>query len=139
MTFRSPGVWALGNATVTVVDGVCGVAAATCTNEMAVGVTYVNAFGSVALCVSTFVTVTVTTPAACVGVVAVIVVALTTITLVAALPPRLSVAPARKLVPVTVTAVPPVVGPDTGATLVTVGAGNRYVKPGVIVPIWPSV
>ncbi len=71
------------------------------------------------------VTVTLTVPAACVGVMAVIVVALTTFTLVAALPPTLTVAPALKLVPVIVIAVPPPVGPEVGDTLVTVGAGPR--------------
>ena len=68
-------------------------------------------------------TVTLTAPAACAGVVAVMLVLLTTFTLVAALPPTLTAAPAAKFVPVIVTAVPPVVGPDTGATLLTVGAG----------------
>jgi hypothetical protein len=71
------------------------------------------------------VTVTVTAPAAWEGVVAVIVVLLTTVTPVAGLPPMLTVAPAAKFVPVIVTAVPPVVGPDAGATLLTVGAGPR--------------
>jgi hypothetical protein len=71
------------------------------------------------------VTVTLTAPAACAGVVAVIVELLTTLTPVAALPPTLTVAPATKFVPVIVTAVPPVVGPDAGATLPTIGAGPR--------------
>ena len=63
----------------------------------------------------------------CAGVVAVIVVGLTTTTAVAALPaPRsakATLAGARKLVPVIVTAVPPVAGPLTGAMVLTVGAG----------------
>jgi hypothetical protein len=67
------------------------------------------------------VTVTVTAPAACAGVVAVIEVLLTTTTLVAAVPPNDTVAPAEKLVPVIVTAVPPEVEPLFGETLVTVG------------------
>ena len=52
-----------------------------------------------------------------------IVVALTTLTPVAALPPTVTVAPAAKFVPVIVTAVPPAVGPDAGATPLTAGAG----------------
>jgi hypothetical protein len=54
--------------------------------------------------------------------VAVICVALTTTTLVAAVPPNVTVAPAAKFVPVIVTAVPPAVGPVFGDMLVTVGA-----------------
>ena len=69
------------------------------------------------------VTTTFTTPAACAGVVAVMVVPLTTLTPVAAVPPKLTVAPEAKFVPVMVTAVPPVVGLELGVTLATVGAG----------------
>ena len=68
------------------------------------------------------VTVTVTAPALPVGVVAVIDVLLTTTTLVAAVAPNFTVAPAAKFVPVIVTAVPPAAGPLFGLTLVTVGA-----------------
>jgi hypothetical protein len=67
------------------------------------------------------VTVTVTAPAVPAGVVAVIVVLFTTTTFVAALLPNFTVAPAEKLVPVIVTAVPPEVDPLFGLTLVTVG------------------
>jgi hypothetical protein len=67
------------------------------------------------------VTATVTAPAACAGVVAVIVVPLTTTTLVAAVPPKVTPAPAAKFVPVIVTAVAPAAGPLFGLTLVTVG------------------
>jgi hypothetical protein len=67
------------------------------------------------------VTVTVTAPALPAGVVAVICVALTTTTLVAAVPPNVAVAPATKFVPVIVTAVPPAVEPLFGDTLLTVG------------------
>ena len=81
-----------------------------------------NPFASVPLCPSAFVTVTATAPAACGGVVAVIVVLLTTLTPSAALPPTLTVAPGAKSVPVIVTAVPPSVGPDPGVTPVTAGA-----------------
>jgi hypothetical protein len=68
------------------------------------------------------VTVTVTAPALPAGVVAVIDVALTTTTLLAAALPNVTVAPATKFVPVIVTAVPPAVDPLFGLTLVTVGA-----------------
>jgi hypothetical protein len=70
------------------------------------------------------VTVTVTAPALPAGVVAVICVPLTTTTLVAALLPNVTVAPAAKFVPVIVTAVPPAVGPVLGDTLVTAGTGT---------------
>ena len=69
------------------------------------------------------VTITLTAPAECAVVVAVIVVLLTTVTPVAAVPPRLTVAPARNPVPVMLTAVPPVVVPEVGEIDVTVGAG----------------
>ena len=67
------------------------------------------------------VTVTVAAPALPAGVVAVICVALTTTTFVAAAAPNVTVAPVTKLVPVIVTAVPPAVDPLFGLTLVTVG------------------
>ena len=67
------------------------------------------------------VTVTVTAPALPAGVVAVMVVLFTTTTLVAAVPPNVTVAPAAKFVPVIVTAVPPDVDPLFGETLLTVG------------------
>jgi hypothetical protein len=57
------------------------------------------------------------------AVVAVIDVLLTTVTPVAAVPPKLTVAPAKKFVPAIVTVVPPPAGPVLGATDVTVGAG----------------
>jgi hypothetical protein len=47
---------------------------------------------------------------------------LTTTTFVAAVPPKVTVAPAAKFVPVMVTAVPPATGPLLGATPLTVGA-----------------
>ena len=58
--------------------------------------------------------------------VAVIDVLLTTVTPVAAVPPRLTVAPARNPVPVIVTGVPPLAGPELGAIELTVGAGFPY-------------
>ena len=52
-----------------------------------------------------------------------IVVLLATLTFVAAAPPRLTPAPAKKPVPVIVTEVPPPVVPEFGEMFVTVGAG----------------
>jgi hypothetical protein len=69
------------------------------------------------------VTVTVTAPELPAGVVAVIVVPFTTVTLVAAVPANVTAAPAAKFVPVIVTAVPPAVDPLFGDTLLTVGTG----------------
>jgi hypothetical protein len=68
-----------------------------------------------------FVTVTLTAPAEPAGVVAVIWVELTTVTAVAAALPKVTVAPARKPVPVRVTAVPPAVGPLAGEMPLRVG------------------
>ena len=78
---------------------------------------------SVPVCASVLVTTTLTAPAACAGLVAVIDVEFTTVTPVAAVPPRLTVAPARKPVPVIVIGVPPVVVPDVGEIELIVGAG----------------
>lgn len=78
---------------------------------------------SVLFWLSLLVTTTLTTPAACAAVVAVIEVLLTTFTPVAAVPPRLTVAPDRKPVPVMVTLVPPGAGPEFGAIEFTFGAG----------------
>ena len=80
-----------------------------------------NPFAKLPLCARGFVTVTVTAPAVPAGVVAVMDVLLTTTTLVAAVPPKVTVAPAAKFVPVIVTDVPPTVDPLLGDTLVTVG------------------
>jgi len=52
------------------------------------------------------------------------VVAFTTTTLVAAVLPNVAVAPVAKFVPVIVTAVPPVVDPLLGLTLLTVGVAT---------------
>ncbi len=64
-------------------------------------------------------------PGQCAAVTAVIEVALTTITLVAATPPIVTVAPVVKPVPVSVTAVPPAAGPTLGLIAVTVGARDK--------------
>ena len=62
-------------------------------------------------------------PAVPAGVVHVIDVAETTVTLVQADPPTVTAEPLAKFVPVIVIAVPPAVDPDVGLTEVTVGAG----------------
>jgi hypothetical protein len=80
----------------------------------------VNPFVRIPLCPVT-VTATETAPALPAGVVAVMVVAFITTTLVAAVPPNVTVAPVAKFVPVIVTAVPPAVDPLFGDTLLTVG------------------
>ena len=77
----------------------------------------------VPLWLSVLVTTTFTDPAECAAVVAVIDVLPATFTPVAAVPPRLTVAPARKPVPVMVTAVPPEPVPLVGEIALTVGAG----------------
>ena len=78
-------------------------------------------------CESGFVTTTSMLPAACAVVVPLIVVVLIVET-VSAEPPKDTVAPLWKPVPVMVTDVPPAMAPVVGATEVTVGAGATYVK-----------
>ena len=63
-------------------------------------------------------------PAAPAGVTAVIDVSLTTTTLVAGLPPTVTLLAPVKFVPVMVIAVPPAIDPDDGLTLVIVGAAT---------------
>ena len=65
----------------------------------------------------------VTAPAACAGVVAVMEVPLSTVTCVAAVPPKVTLSPEAKFVPVIVTPVPPLAEPDVGETERTVGEG----------------
>jgi hypothetical protein len=87
----------------------------------------VNPLLSFPLCPLT-VTVTVTAPTLPAGVVAVIVVLFTTVTLVAATPPNVTIAPAPKFLPAIVTVVPPDVGPLFGEILLTViGAASNVV------------
>src|SRR4029077_20200988 len=69
---------------------------------------------------------------------AVICVALTTSTEVAAAPPNVTVAPGAKLCPVSVTAEPPAVVPLAGDTPLTVGAGATNVNPLASVALRPS-
>ncbi len=83
---------------------------------------YVYPLARVPLFASRFVTTTLTVPAACAGVVAVIEVEPLMTTFVAPTPPKATVAPFWKPVPVTVTVVPPAVPPTLGETDVTVGA-----------------
>jgi hypothetical protein len=75
----------------------------------------------VALVPPVVVTVTLTVPADSAGDVAVMEVAEFTVTAVAVTVPNITVAPDRKPVPVIVTEVPPVVGPEVGLMAVTVG------------------
>ena len=68
-------------------------------------------------------TTTLTAPDEWAGVEAVIEELLTTFTPVAAVPPKVTLAPLRKFVPVIVTDVPPEVVPEFGVIAVTFGAG----------------
>src|SRR5205809_4495126 len=99
----------------------------------------VKADGSVADCPSGRVTLTDTAPAACAGVVAVIVVASRTAALAAAAPPNETFVPVLKLVPVSFTDVPPRDGPVVfPVRAVTVGAGtSSNVKASVFVALPP--
>ena len=82
-------------------------------------------FALVALVPPIVVTVMSTVPAAWAGEVAVMDVALLTVKLVAAVPPKLTALAPVNPVPVIVTDVPPVDGPLSGLTLVTVGASTN--------------
>ncbi len=97
---------------------------------------YVNAFGSVAVCVSGFVTDIVTIPAACAGVAIVIFVELTKTRLVGATPPIDTDTRLVKFVPKIAIGVPPAIGPDEGMTDEMVGGGHA---PGVTVASAPLV
>ena len=74
------------------------------------------------------VTVTSPVPAVPAGVVAVIEVLDPTAKLVAATPPNFTPVAPLKALPVMVTVWPPATGPELGETLLTVGAGARYVN-----------
>ena len=91
------------------------------------GAIYVKPPLNVADCVSVLVTTTSCAPALPAGVVQVIEVADTTVTLAHAAPPTVAVAPERKLVPVIVIAVPPALVPEVPETLDTVGAAAKGV------------
>ncbi|HEY8824107.1 MAG TPA: hypothetical protein VIP07_04400 [Candidatus Limnocylindria bacterium] len=92
----------------------------------------------VPLCVSGFMTVAVTAPAACAVVVPVMLVPVTLDT-VTGEPPSEAVAPLWNPLPAMVTDVPPAAGPLVGAIELTVGAGARYAKQPVQVPLCVSV
>ena len=83
----------------------------------------------VALVPEDVVTVTLTVPAAPAGEVAVIDVAELTVNDVAAVLPKFTVVAPVKSVPVSVTLVPPTVGPLVGEMPVTVGAGGPEMEP----------
>jgi hypothetical protein len=83
------------------------------------------------------VTETVTPPAVCAGVVAVIVVLLVAVIPVALAPPKVTAVAPVKPLPVIVTDVPPPVGPLLGLMLVTVGVA-RYVYPPAKLPLCVS-
>jgi len=72
---------------------------------------------------SVLVTTTIHRTAPCAALVAVIDVLLTTVTPVATVPPRLTVAPPGKRVPAIISAVPPLAVPVLGVIELTVGAG----------------
>ena len=74
---------------------------------------------------SALVTTTSFAPTVPAGVVAVIEVELTTVTLGAATPPSVTVAPVWKLAPLMVTPAPPAISPEVGLIEVTVGAGRE--------------
>ena len=82
----------------------------------------------VALVPAAVVTKTLAVPAVPAGVVAVIVVALSTVKLVAALPPMVTAVAPVKSVPVMVMVVPPAIDPAEGEMLATEGAGVIYSK-----------
>ena len=79
-------------------------------------------------------------PGAPAGVLAVICVALTTVTFVAEFPPINTAAPVRNPVPVIVTVVPPATGPEFGvkAAVIIGGWPARKLNPPTSVPVWPS-
>ena len=70
---------------------------------------------------------------------AVIDVEFTTVTFVANTPPTATVAPGWKRVPVMVIAVPPAVGPELGATLVTTVVSAVTVIENARLAVWPPL
>ena len=91
-----------------------------------------NPLVNVLLCPSVLVTTTFTAPATWAAVVAVIELLLATFTLVAAVPPNVTLAPDRNPVPVMLIDVPPAVVPEVGEIALIVGAG-------VVVPCTANV
>ena len=84
------------------------------------GAMKVKALGSVPVSPALLSTVTPVVPPTCGGLFAVIVVLFTTTIVVAVANPKLTVAPVAKLLPVIVTAVPPLESPDVGVIELTV-------------------
>ena len=82
------------------------------------------------------VTSTLAVPAARAGVVQVMVVALTTTLFVAAVPPKVTFVAPVKFVPVSVTIVPPAVGPLFGLRLVSVGGDGGGGLPFRMIIFW---
>ncbi len=103
------------------------------TEEIVGGTTYVNAFVAVAVPFGV-VTATLVAPTVPAGVTAVTLVDETTTTLVAAIPPTVTLVAPVKLVPVIVIGVPPAVGPVDGETEEIVG-GAKYVNAFVAVAL----
>ena len=97
----------------------------------------VNPPVEVAVWPSGLITTIFTGPAVIVGVTTVMLVAETTTTEVPGLPPKVTVAPDLKFIPVMVTDVPPAAGPDVGLMEVIVG-GALAVKPPLSVAVCPS-
>jgi hypothetical protein len=97
----------------------------------------VNDCGSVELCPSGLVTTTSNTPAGIDGVTAVSTEAPTTFTVGEATPPNVTDAPDWKLLPMTVTVVPPAVGPVDGERREIVGAATAGVEAGVVGVVAP--
>jgi hypothetical protein len=108
---------------IAVLPAVGPVAGAMLVNVGAAVMVYVYTFVPVAVPPGV-VTITLTTPAEWKGVVAVIDVSLTTVTLVAAVPPRVTPVAPVKPDPVIVTLVPPAIGPVDGAMMVNVGTAD---------------
>src|SRR5579862_3630588 len=107
--------------------------------EIITGLMYVYPPVSVLDVVSGLVTTTSACPVVPTGVLNVSCVLLLMVTFVAATPPMVTVDVGEKLVPVTVTSVPPAVGPLSGETLVTVGGLLAvYVKIAVALPEVPN-
>jgi hypothetical protein len=94
------------------------------------GATAVNDCGSVELCPSGLVTTTSSAPAGIDGVTAVSTEPPTTFTVGEATPPNVTDAPGWKLLPMTVTVVPPAVGPVDGESREVVGADTAGVAAG---------
>ena len=106
------------------------------------GARYVKAWGNWTPLPSVFSTVSETMPSACAGVRTTRLVEVRLVT-VPDSAPRRTMAPFLKLVPVTVTLVPPAIGPNDGEKLVTVGElavdVATYVKPAPREAVPPSV